>query len=549
MDMCQHEGKGANMLQILAERGAESIVDLRSPSRKLKCSQNASDYADALQALGAAGVQYTCIDLPEGDDAQAIANEVLPLMRPLGIQAVINGSYDDVVEVADLISERLCPETTNGYRLSEARHDKARMHEVVDEAGLRSLRSVEVHSYAAAVAHMREGRAAWPVVLKPRRAGGTFGVSVCHNEDELRSAIENTIGKTNPLGGTIDTLLLQPYVRGTEYVVNVASRNGTQVTDAWMSQKKCSGSLILYQREDLVRSSSDVQGVVDYVKQTLDALGIRNGPSHTEVMRTDEGEVVLLEVNPRFQGCRPHARDAAALGRSAFEAVADSFLRPAIFMAEAEKPYTSEKAVCQLFLACPCEQAGALNKEMLSLIACLPTFVTFNRELYPLNRFCPRQGEREWFSRTGRVVFPPIRCKGRTTYLLNSPGVILLSDADATRLEADYDLIRRNERGLYLPVRTPVSCLALCVDCRSSPTLASHLSSPQSTDSMPDSQRRRSRRSTASAARTRRGGWPCATGSTLSRRSSLSGRRFLSARSVAEHGSFGRRGQQTAKKR
>lgn len=227
MDMCQHEGKGANMLQILAERGAESIVDLRSPSRKLKCSQNASDYADALQALGAAGVQYTCIDLPEGDDAQAIANEVLPLMRPLGIQAVINGSYDDVVEVADLISERLCPETTNGYRLSEARHDKARMHEVVDEAGLRSLRSVEVHSYAAAVAHMREGRAAWPVVLKPRRAGGTFGVSVCHNEDELRSAIENTIGKTNPLGGTIDTLLLQPYVRGTEYVVNVASRNGT----------------------------------------------------------------------------------------------------------------------------------------------------------------------------------------------------------------------------------------------------------------------------------------------------------------------------------
>uniref|UniRef100_A0A7S3X7L5 ATP-grasp domain-containing protein n=1 Tax=Emiliania huxleyi TaxID=2903 RepID=A0A7S3X7L5_EMIHU len=229
-----------------------------------------------------------------------------------------------------------------------------------------------------------------------------------------------------------------------------------------MSQKKCSGSLILYQREDLVRSSSDVQGVVDYVKQTLDALGIRNGPSHTEVMRTDEGEVVLLEVNPRFQGCRPHARDAAALGRSAFEAVADSFLRPAIFMAEAEKPYTSEKAVCQLFLACPCEQAGALNKEMLSLIACLPTFVTFNRELYPLNRFCPRQGEREWFSRTGRVVFPPIRCKGRTTYLLNSPGVILLSDADATR-EADYDLIRRNERGLYLPAEPPFDCLC-CKD-------------------------------------------------------------------------------------
>jgi hypothetical protein len=92
-------------------------------------------------------------------------------------------------------------------------------------------------------------------------------------------------------------LVVQECAHGEEFVVNIASRDGQhKVTDVWRCEKQ--GDLA-YMRETLVQSSDDVQDVIAYTKRCLDALGFRNGASHTEVMRTSDG-VVLLMSTPHY---------------------------------------------------------------------------------------------------------------------------------------------------------------------------------------------------------------------------------------------------------
>jgi hypothetical protein len=216
--------------------------------------------------------------------------------------------------LADLISDTLGLSTGNGIVLSTARRDKAQMQVVIAAAGLRSLRSQNCLSAEQALAFVCEQQLRWPVVLKPAQAAGSAGVSICQTEGDVRRCFSDLAtyghvwpGSAYPVSG----LVVQECAHGEEFVVNIASRDGQhKVTDVWRCEKQ--GDLA-FMRETLVQSSDDVQDVIAYTKRCLDALGFRNGASHTEVMRTSDG-VVLLELNPRFQGTTTAPRHAPRPG-------------------------------------------------------------------------------------------------------------------------------------------------------------------------------------------------------------------------------------------
>uniref|UniRef100_A0A7S4SRV4 ATP-grasp domain-containing protein n=1 Tax=Alexandrium monilatum TaxID=311494 RepID=A0A7S4SRV4_9DINO len=98
----------------------------------------------------------------------------------------------------------------------------------------------------------------------------------------------------------------------------------------WVYDKRpCNGANFVYFGTQPVPSDSEVAKVlVEYTRGVLDALGIRNGPSHGEVMMTPDGPC-LVEMN-----CRTHGGDgtfvplARALtgGYSQVDAAADAFL-------------------------------------------------------------------------------------------------------------------------------------------------------------------------------------------------------------------------------
>ena len=76
--------------------------------------------------------------------------------------------------------------------------------------------------------------------------------------------------------------------------------------------------------------SPEAQIIVPYVRQVLDALGLKNGPSHGEVILTKDGPC-LVEMNCRARGGDGNWRSLAKAltgGYSQVEAAVDAYLDP-----------------------------------------------------------------------------------------------------------------------------------------------------------------------------------------------------------------------------
>ena len=98
-------------------------------------------------------------------------------------------------------------------------------------------------------------------------------------------------------------VLVQEYLEGQEYVVDMVSRDGVhKVVAIWAYDRRpangagfvCFGQRLLTMQED-----EHLEQLVNYQKKVVDALGIRNGPTHGEV-KWFQGEPVLVEVGARL---------------------------------------------------------------------------------------------------------------------------------------------------------------------------------------------------------------------------------------------------------
>ncbi|KAH9586094.1 hypothetical protein LSM04_000534 [Trypanosoma melophagium] len=192
----------------------------------------------------------------------------------------------------------------------------------------------------------------FPVIVKPVSGGGSEYVSLCHNEHDIDAAFALCNGAYTVQETQASHMLLQEYIEGQEYVVNVVSYNGRHVvSDVWKSWKFPAGlnvsrgsgdvlgdlkfwthgnkrvassyeyntTALLYDRLEFVHNlaelheESEERRVVSYVLQCIDALGMRQGSSHCEV-RVDnrpgsknKGKPVLIELNARVLGDTPRS--------------------------------------------------------------------------------------------------------------------------------------------------------------------------------------------------------------------------------------------------
>lgn len=85
----------------------------------------------------------------------------------------------------------------------------------------------------------------------------------------------------------------------------------------------------------------EAQLIIPYVRKTLDVLGVKNGPSHGEVIITETGPC-LVEMNCRANGgdgaWQPLARGLTPGGYSQVEVTADAYLNPERFASYPDIP-------------------------------------------------------------------------------------------------------------------------------------------------------------------------------------------------------------------
>merc|ERR1712113_1340572 len=231
------------------------------------------------------------------------------------------------VELADELSEKM-KVRTNGTKVAN-RRDKKVQQELIRKHGLRSVRQAGGNKLADVEDFLRTE--AYPLVLKPNEAAGSEGVKLCHSIDEAKAHFDVLMNSQMQVGGACPSVLCQEFLRGKEYVVDHVSRDGVhKTTMMWVYDKRpLNGSAFVYFGTlPLDSSCAEAKILVPYVRGVLDAMEIKNGASHGEVMMTPDGPC-LVEMNVRTHGGDgnwvPLAR-ALTGGYSQVDSCVDSYL-------------------------------------------------------------------------------------------------------------------------------------------------------------------------------------------------------------------------------
>ena len=206
------------------------------------------------------------------------------------------------VKVADALAELMGFRGNSIADGMENRRDKRVQQEAVKAAGLRSVRSAcgtkwsEVSDFAK--------QEEFPIIVKPVESAGSDGVKKCRSLEEAKEHFELLMNSQRKCGAQGAAVLVQEFLKGTEYIVDIVSRNGVhKTTMVWVYDRRAAngGDFVNFGQKCVLADEAVAQTLIAYSKGCLDALKITNGATHTEVMMTADGPC-LVEVNSRCHG-------------------------------------------------------------------------------------------------------------------------------------------------------------------------------------------------------------------------------------------------------
>lgn len=201
---------------------------------------------------------------------------------------------------AERLQHVLAPPRSNG--MLRARRDKYEMHETLRAAGLDAARQAVATEWAEAERFLHGLPSPLRAVIKPRRGQASLRVGLARSDDEARGLFERVLELPASLDEDADasSVLLQEYLEGEEWVVDMVSRDGEhKVLALWRYDKgEANGAPFVYKGiEPTAAAGERALAVCEYAERALDALHWRWGPVHMEVMWVEGRGAVLVEAN------------------------------------------------------------------------------------------------------------------------------------------------------------------------------------------------------------------------------------------------------------
>ncbi|AYC17564.1 Dapdiamide A synthase [Dickeya dianthicola] len=353
-------------------------------------------------------------------------SKTIDFIKKFNAEYVIAGTESGVT-LADKINNELLLPYRNSIEASSSRRNKYDMIETIRSAGLNAANQIKISMWEEALSWLQKGK--YPVVLKPLESAGSDGVFICHNEEEVQLAFEQVAKKKNKLNLINEQVLLQEFLEGTEYVVNFVSLNGAFVVTEVVKyyKRKLESGNIVYDIDEIIDSTSDeFELLVKYTANVCACLGIKNGPSHAEVMLTKNGPC-LVEIAARSDGILRPDVSSSSTGMGQLTATVLSITEPENFLMLSRQPFYKLKNFS--FNVCLISPKTSVfnDVDIISLAKTLPSFKRI-----------------ELYLSSGDNV-------SKTKDVFSQPGTIYLVSSNKSQLWDDYKVIRESEEtGIYL---------------------------------------------------------------------------------------------------
>ncbi|SMO63451.1 ATP-grasp domain-containing protein [Melghirimyces algeriensis] len=144
-----------------------------------------------------------------------------------------------------------------------------------------------------------------PCLVKPADGSGSNNVRLCFNWEEVEQMTMEILAKKHNARGqkTLQTVLLEEYIEGPEYSVEMFSWEGKSIC-VGITEKHVTGFPHFVESRHVFPSvlpAEVKQEIMQTVKRTLEAVDFQFGASHSEVKWTPDG-CVMIETNARLAG-------------------------------------------------------------------------------------------------------------------------------------------------------------------------------------------------------------------------------------------------------
>jgi hypothetical protein len=200
--------------------------------------------------------------------------------------------------------------TTHQNGINEARRNKYYMIQHCLASGLPVVKQKLCNSVEEACGFASElGLGSRPdvcVVVKPVRGVGSEDVCLAKDIESVKEAFKCIYGGT-VFGSPQEkhqNVLLQEFAVGQEYAIDTVSKDGEhKIAAVWIYDKRPANGASFVYYATKIYDGPDLEDICSHVRQSLDALEIKFGITHSEVIMTKEG-CRLVEVN-----CRQHNMD------------------------------------------------------------------------------------------------------------------------------------------------------------------------------------------------------------------------------------------------
>ena len=242
------------------------------------------------------------LGFPLADERAVLSTEdeeaVERLARARDVDGLVSPGSDWPVGIAARVAERLGLPHPIDARVGALATSKLRQREAFAASGVPHARSFAASDPALP----------FPCVVKAPDRQGQRGLALVRRPEELEAALAEATAESR-LGG----VLVEEHVEGPEVTVNAFSVDGAvvplTVTDRLTAAAPAFGVALAH----VWPSEHDTTATVDVARRAVEAVGIRNGPSYTQVRLGPDGPVVM-EVAARLGGGHDAELCRAALG-------------------------------------------------------------------------------------------------------------------------------------------------------------------------------------------------------------------------------------------
>jgi len=409
---------GAEYAPVFRKAGVEKIVAVLSspiPPKVYAPSYLHQDFDEI----------FTTTFLRDND----VKPELIETLKKSNPLCILPGT-ESGVELADLIAAQVTPHIANDSSKSSARRDKGAMAQALTKAGLQIIKQLCTDDIAEVEQWLtQENLTGKDLVIKPPKSAGTDGVIKIPKGHNWQQEFKNLLNTNNRLGIVNDKLIIQEYISGTEYVVDTMSYDGNHSICNICKYYKIENGANFGIYDYMEWCSPDIpcyekliyEKLINYAKDVLNAVGMRFGTSHIEIMWTEEGPK-LIEIGARPHGGGNPKFTRIATGDSQIDRIVRYFTNP-------DSPIPSSfqliKHVSVVFLICRNERK-VTNAQILERINEL---TSYHSSIINIKNGDLLEPTKDLFD----------------TFKL---GFVILAHEDSLQIEADYNQIRSLEQQL-----------------------------------------------------------------------------------------------------